>query len=784
MSDLCLRGDELSIDQIVVRRGAGIDYGRVRIWHGPLVAVPGPPASNPTTNTRSGNRPAPFPPCADGPFAIVSFPAPQMSPAFPFFDPELPLDARIDDLVGRMSLLEKINQLLHENTAIERLGVPAYNWWNEACHGVGRNGRATVFPQVIGLAATWNRELVHRVASTIADEARAKHHAAVAAGRRGQFQGLTFWTPNVNIFRDPRWGRGQETFGEDPFLTSELGVAMVRGLQGDHAHYLKTAACAKHFAVHSGPEAERHGFNAQPTAKDFAETYLPAFEHLVRAGVESVMGAYNRVYGEPACGSRLLLVEILREKWGFRGHVVSDCGAVDDFHLHHKVAKTPAESAALALHMGCDLNCGCTYHDLIIAIKDGLATEAGVDTSLRRLLATKFQLGLFDPPGHVPFASATTQIIDCPEHRALAREAAVESIVLLKNTGATLPLRRDPASILVVGPTAASIGVLLGNYYGVSSRLVTLMEGIVERAAEGTRVKYRPGCPLSQPGAPGVNYTFPAAASSEIVIVVLGFDPTLEGEEGDTVASPTGGDRVTIELPENQLEFLRELRKHSKTLVLVLTGGSAIAVPEAHEMCDAVLQVWYPGCEGGRALADVLFGDASPSGRLPVTVPRRTADLPPFEDYRMRGRTYRFADVEPLYPFGFGLSYARLTYGELSASAETLREGEELTVRTTVTNASDRATDEVVQCYLIPPPDWTDAPFATLVGFKKIPVPPHSGVEAEFRLPGDCFLQVDAIGRRVWARGRYGLLVGSASPGPRAVALGSPAPASGEVRLV
>jgi len=709
---------------------------------------------------------------------------PPMPPAFPFLDPDLPLAARIDDLVARFTLLEKISQLLHESSAVERLGVPAYNWWSEACHGVGRNGRATVFPQVIGLGATWNRVLVQRVASIISDEARAKHHAAVAAGRRGQYQGLTFWTPNINIFRDPRWGRGQETFGEDPFLTGELGVAMVRGLQGDNPRYLKTAACAKHFAVHSGPEAERHVFDAQPSPKDLAETYLPAFERLVRASVEAVMGAYNRVYGEPCCGSRRLLVDTLRGRWGFRGHVVSDCGAVDDFHQHHKVTNTAAESAALAVRMGCDLNCGCTYHDLVLAVKDGLITEAEIDTSLRRLLATRFRLGLLDPPERVPWSTTSPAIIDCPAHRALARQAAAESIVLLKNADNTLPLRRDPTSLLVVGPHAASTDALLGNYYGVAPQLVTLLEGIVERPIEGTRIEYRAGCPLDQPPAPGVNHTFLTAAGAEIVIAVLGLDSTLEGEEGDAVASSSGGDRTAVELPACQREFLLELRRHAKKLVLILTGGSALAVPEAHECCDAVLQVWYPGCEGGRAVADVLFGAVSPSGRLPVTVPHRTADLSPLADYHMRGRTYRFAEVEPLYPFGFGLSYAQLAYGSFSRDVDTLRAGQELTVRTTVTNTSAHATDETVQCYVIPPRDWPDAPRATLIGFQKIPVPANTTVEIEFRLASDAFCQVNAAGDRIWAPGRYGLVVGAASPGPRAIELGAPAPATGEILLV
>ncbi len=705
-----------------------------------------------------------------------------MSTKHPFFDPDLPVVQRIDDLVARLTLPEKINQLLHENNAIERLGVPAYNWWNEACHGVGRNGRATIFPQVIGLGATWNRALVERVASVIADEARAKHHAALAANRHGQYQGLTFWTPNINIFRDPRWGRGQETFGEDPCLTGALGVAMVRGLQGDHPHYLKTAACAKHYAVHSGPEQERHTFDAQPTPKDLAETYLPAFEQLVGAGVEAVMGAYNRTLGEPCCASQYLIGEVLRGRWKFQGHFVSDCGAIDDFHRHHRVTQNAAESAALAVRHGCDLNCGCTYHDLVVAVRDGLITEAQIEVSLRRLLATKFRLGLFDPPARVPWAQTPTAIIDGDAHRALAREAAVESIVLLKNNG-ILPLHQHHDSILVCGPTAASTTALLGNYYGFSPQLVTVAEGIIERAPEGCRVVYRTGSPLSSPMAPGVNYTYSTAAENELTIAVLGLDPSLEGEEGDAVASSSGGDREVIELPPVQRDFLIELRKHARKLIVVLTGGSALAVPEVHELADAVLQVWYPGCEGGRAVADVLFGEVNPSGKLPVTVPRHTADLPAFTDYRMRGRTYRFATAEPLYPFGFGLSYSQLTYGALQLSTTKLAGDQAVVVQVTLTNLGSRPVSEAVQCYVQPPRDFPDAPLATLVDFQKITVPARGSVEVSFRLPAAAFAQVDGTGQRVRASGRYRVVVGSASPGPRAQALGAPAPATGEITL-
>jgi beta-glucosidase len=705
-----------------------------------------------------------------------------MAAKFPFLDPDIAVDARVEDLISRLTLEEKIGQMLHESRAVERLGVPAYNWWNEACHGVGRNGRATVFPQVIGLGATWNRALIRQIAGLISDEARAKHHAAVAAGRRGQYQGLTFWTPNINIFRDPRWGRGQETFGEDPFLTGELGLAMVNGLQGDDTRYMKAAGCAKHYAVHSGPERERHDFDAKPSKKDLFETYLPAFEKLVRGGVEAIMGAYNRTLGEPCCASSFLLMDVLRGRWAFKGHVVSDCGALDDIHLHHKVTGSEAESAALAVRNTCDLNCGGTYNYLLAAVNQGLISEKEIEASVRRLLATKFKLGLLDPEDRVPWSRTPMSIIDCDAHRSVARQAAVESIVLLKNNG-VLPLRKDHESILVTGPTAANTCALLGDYFGISARLVTLVEGITESVAEGCRIVYRTGCPLVGDPAPGANHTFGTAAENEITIAVLGLDPSLEGEEGDAVASPTDGDRECIELPPVQLRFLVELRKHAKKLVVVLTGGSAIAVPEVHELADAVLQAWYPGCEGGRAVADVLFGVHSPSGRMPVTVPYRTADLPPFNDYAMRGRTYRFATIEPLYPFGFGLTYGRPEYGPLKVDAPTLAAGGVAVLRMTLKNGAAVAIDETVQCYIQPPRAWRDAPLATLVDFQKVPLAPGATAHIEFRIPAAAFSQFDADGRKVHVVGRYGLVVGSASPGPRALALGAPSPAVTEITL-
>jgi beta-glucosidase len=705
-----------------------------------------------------------------------------MNVEYPFQNPTVPTEERIEDLLSRMTLSEKVNQMMHENDAIDRLGIPAYNWWNEACHGIGRNGKATIFPQVIGLAATWNRELIQKVSNAVSDEARAKFNAIPAHQRGKIYQGLTFWTPNINIFRDPRWGRGQETFGEDPYLTAELSTPYMKGLQGNDEKYLKVTACAKHFAVHSGPEDERHSFDAIPSQKDLWETYFPAFKHLCDQGIEAFMGAYNRVFGEPACGSKFLLVDILRGKWSFKGHVVSDCGAIDDFHQHHKVTRSAAESAALAVKNGCDLNCGCTYNDLIEAVRTGLITEEDLDTSLRRLLSTKFRLGLLDPEDKTPWANLSTDIIDSPEHRNITRDAATESIVLLKNKDNVLPMKDDGSSILVVGPNAANTNILLGNYFGISPNLVTIAEGVVERAAITTRVKYRVGCPLVNKEAPGVNYTFAAAEMSDYVVAVMGLDPTLEGEEGDTVASKTGGDRVEIELPKVQKEFLKELRKYSKKLILVLTGGSAVSITDEHEYCDAVMQVWYPGSEGGRAVAKVLFGDVAPSGKMPVSVPFKKEDLPEFNDYSMAGRTYRFAEKPFLYPFGFGLSYASFEYSNIAVSSPTIAEGENVEVSVTVTNKSDIDASETAQCYIIPP-KGNNAPLSSLVAFQKEVVPAGNSVKLSFSIPAESFLQYNDSGDQIYVSGEYQISVGSSCPTPRSEELGASKPQSTSVTL-
>jgi beta-glucosidase len=618
---------------------------------------------------------------------------------YPFKNPGLSVDQRIDDLISRMTLEEKTSQLLYNSPAIDRLGIPEYNWWNECLHGIGRAGRATVFPQAIGLAATFDDDLVFRVADVISTEARAKYNEATRKNNHVQYLGLTFWSPNINIFRDPRWGRGQETYGEDPYLTGRMGSAFVGGLQGNDPDYLKAAACAKHFAVHSGPEKTRHEFDAEPDEKDFRETYLPAFKSLVDAKVEAVMCAYNRVYGEPCCGSKYLLNDILRREWGFQGHIVTDCWALDDIWLRHKVVDTEEEAAAMAALAGTNLNCGYIYKFIPKAIEQGLITEATVDSILRPLLKTRFKLGLFDPPEQVPWSNLGPEVVDSPEHRKLAYEAAVKSIVLLQNKNQVLPLNRDSIrSIFITGPTGADVMALVGNYNGWSGDMVTFLEGITRAVDVGTVVDYSMGCFLNTPG----NYTgFWEAGRSDVIIVCLGNTRMMEGEEGDAMMNPEGGDRSDIRLPESQREFIRLMREKvpGKPIIAIITGGSAIALQDVLDAADAVLFAWYPGEQGGVALADILFGNANPSGRLPVTFYKSVDDLPPFDDYSMKGRTYRFFTGEPLFPFGFGLSYSTFMYTGIACKKGKYIEGEKIRANLTLKNTGDRSGEEVVLIY-------------------------------------------------------------------------------------
>jgi beta-glucosidase len=692
----------------------------------------------------------------------------------PFQNPALSLEDRLDDLISRMTLEEKISQLMYDAPAIKRLGVPAYNWWNECLHGVARNGRATIFPQAIGLGATFDTDLMHQIGEAISTEGRAKYNVSIAHEQRGQYQGLTFWSPNVNLFRDPRWGRGQETYGEDPFLTSQIGVAFVKGLQGDHPKFLKSAAMAKHYAVHSGPEALRHEFDAKVSMKDLWETYLPAFEALVKeADVEGIMGAYNRTNGDPCCAHPYLMQEVLRKRWGFDGYFVSDCWAIVDFYSGHKVVKTAPEAAALALNTGCNLNCGATYPELLTSIQQGLTTEDMVDQNLRELLPTRFRLGLFDPVGSGPYDHIGPEVIGCDEHLKLSREAATKSVVLLKNDQQTLPLSKDLNSIFVCGPTATHAQALLANYYGVSSDLQTIMEGIVGKTSPHTNVKYIQGALLDEENRNPIDWFSGEAGSSDVTIACLGISQLIEGEEGESIASRHKGDREEIGLPPSQIEFLKNIRSKAKKLVVVMTGGSAIACPEVYEMADAILYVWYPGEQGGGAVGDLLFGDAVPSGRMPVTVPVSVEDLPPYEDYAMKNRTYRYMEKEPLFPFGFGLSYSSFSYSNLKLSETKAKSGESIEVQVTVSNTGKYKADEVVQLYLSDLEASVDVPKYSLKGFQRMSLWPGGSKTISFTITPEMMKLVNEKGERVLEKGDFKVYVGGSSPAQRSLDLGA-----------
>lgn len=623
---------------------------------------------------------------------------------------------KAEALVADMTLEEKAEQLKYGAPALKRLGIPAYNWWNEGLHGVARAGQATVFPQAIGMGATFDADLVKEMADVIATEGRAKYNAYSGKEDRDIYKGLTFWSPNVNIFRDPRWGRGHETYGEDPHLTSRLGVAFVEGLQGD-GETLKAAACAKHFAVHSGPEAVRHEFDAEATPKDMEETYLPAFQALVQeAGVEAVMGAYNRTNGEPCCGSPKLQ-KILRKDWGFEGHFVSDCWAIRDFHEHHMVTKNARESAALAINNGCDLNCGNTYLHILGAVQDGLVSEETITEAAVRLFTTRYLLGLFDGSEYdaIPYTE-----VESPAHLALAEKAAQESFVLLKNNG-ILPLEKSKIKTIgVIGPNANSRAALVGNYHGTASRYITILEGLQDYLGDDVRVLTSTGCELFRDRTE--NLAFPAdrlseakivADNSDVVVLCVGLDETLEGEEGDTGNSYASGDKIDLQLPQVQRDLMEAIKETGKPVVLCLMAGSDIDLSYASEHFDAVIQLWYPGAQGGKAAAKVLFGEVSPSGKLPVTFYESLDELPEFTDYRMAGRTYRYMKGKAQYPFGYGLTYGDVcvTGAEIAACMEAACESgsrssekdfdpQALTILADVHNAGIHATDEVLQVYV------------------------------------------------------------------------------------
>ncbi|PYP98102.1 MAG: glycosyl hydrolase [Gemmatimonadetes bacterium] len=667
--------------------------------------------------------------------AVVATPLCAQTPDYQ--NPDLPFERRAADLVSRMTLEEKVSQMQDVAPPIDRLGIPRYNWWNEALHGVARSGLATSFPQAMGIAGTWDDSLIYRMATVISDEARAKHHEYVRHGSRERYQGLTFWSPNINLFRDPRWGRGQETYGEDPFLTGRLAVQFIRGMEGDDPRYLKTVATVKHFAVHSGPEPARHTFDAVVGERDLRESYLPHFAAGMReGGAYSLMCAYNRVLGSPACGSDLLLHNILRGEWGFSGYVVSDCGAINDIYERHKVAPTAAAASALAVKAGTDLECGNVYANLVAAVRQGLITEQAIDTAVIRLFLARFRLGMFDPPERVRWAQIPFSVLDQPAHRALARQVARESIVLLKNAGSLLPLRKDVGTIAVIGPNADDRRMLLGNYEGSPADSITPLRGIREAVSPGTRVRYARGSDLVVPGDSGFAEAARAAEQADVVVLCLGLTAQLEGEEM-SVETPgfLGGDRTRIDLPDAQERLLERIVAVGKPTVLVLMSGSAVAVNWAQEHVPAIVEAWYGGQAAGSALADVLFGDYNPAGRLPVTFYTSVDDLPPFDDYRMAGRTYRFFKGTPLYPFGDGLSYTTFAYRNLRTSSARLRAADTLIVRVDVTNTGRRAGDEVAQLYVRHLGSRVERPIEDLRGFRRITLKPGETRTVEFALP-------------------------------------------------
>ncbi len=707
-------------------------------------------------------------------------------------NPDLSFENRVDDLVGRLTLEEKISQMVHAAPAIERLGIPAYNWWNECLHGVARAGIATVFPQAIGMAATWNVDLIHEAAIAISDEGRAKHHQAMREDFHEQYHGLTFWTPNVNIFRDPRWGRSQETYGECPYLTARLGVAFVKGLQGDDPKYLKTVATPKHYAVHSGPEHDRHHFDVDVSERDLRDTYLPAFKATVQeGGAASVMSAYQRFRGEPCSSSTLLLQDILRDEWGFEGYVVSDCGAIGDIFLHHKVVETGEEAAARAVKAGCELNCGGVYQMLVGAVEQGLIDEATIDRAVKQLFMARFKLGMFDPPECVPYAQIPYEVNDSPAHRQLALRIARESMVLLKNDG-LLPLDRSRIKTLaIIGPNADSVEVLLGNYNGIPAQPVTPLAGIRKKVEPGIDVLFARGCNITTKihEIAGRNYNEQIASAvavarrADVVVMVMGLSQALEGEENQREGVENGkslADREGLDLPVVQEDLLKAIHAAGKPVVLVLMNGSPISINWADQHIPAIIEAWYPGQAGGTALADVLFGDYNPAGRLPVTFYKSVDHLPPFTDYDMaKGRTYRFFTGEALYPFGHGLSYTQFAYSDLQITPQQPQAGQPVEIAATVKNTGGCAGDEIVQLYLRDVEASALVPLRQLAGFARIHLQPGAAQTVRFTLQCEQFSLITDAGQRLIEPGMFEISVGGHQPGDH-----DPDVLTGQIELV
>ncbi|MCC6599134.1 MAG: glycoside hydrolase family 3 C-terminal domain-containing protein [Crocinitomicaceae bacterium] len=673
---------------------------------------------------------------------------------FPWNNPTIPSEVRTEKLLAELRTNEKIRLLMYDNPAIPRLGLLEYNWWNEALHGVARNGIATVFPQAINLAATFNDSLVEEVATNISIEARAKYNEARKIKHYGQYAGLTFWSPNINIFRDQRWGRGQETYGEDPFLTARMGVAFVKGLQGTDHEHPRAAACAKHYAVHSGPEELRHSFNASPSLKDFNETYLPAFRALVsEAKVEGVMCAYNRLYGSPCCGSDTLLRSILRNEWGFSGYVVSDCAAIADIYYHHNAASSMEEAAAQSLKAGVNLDCGTEFSHLKQALKRKLITKKEIDDALVPLLNLRIRLGNLDPFGSNPLDTLNEEDIHSEIAIHSAFEAAVRSIVLLKNDG-SLPLKKEELkSISLIGPLADDELVLIGNYFGTSPELITVKDGI--SSIGGTAIFLN----ISHSFLTNSEYdehTMDAIFHSDVTIVALGLNSSLQGESGDELLSGKSGDYLGLEIPENQIQFLRRLRNAiSGPIIGLVFGGGPLLLEEAANLCNGLLWCGYPGEQGGRAIAELLFGLRSPSGKLPFTIPYTVDQLPAFDDYSMENRTYRFINSTPLYPFGYGLCYTEFLFQKVKISSQNASVGDTIIVEIDISNAGKLDGTEIVQLYLRKLHPHKKDPYNKLVAFKSIDIPAGDTRQLRFELSPESFTSYDDLGNPYVERGQY-----------------------------
>ncbi len=692
-----------------------------------------------------------------------------------YLDPDAPVEARVEDLMSRLTLKQKMG-LRDPNAAVKnfrlRLG------WSETVHGLGRHGMATVFPQAIGLGATFDQDLLERIGDAISDEVRAKYHMGDKPGHRRQ-AGLFCAAPVVNIVRDPRWGRAQECYGEDPMHSGLMGHAYTRGMLGDDPDHSKVVICVKHFAAHSGPERIRHSFNAKVSLKDLHETYLPAFKMVIDAGAESVMSAYNRLNGVPCVANPYLLKTILRERWGFNGYVTPDSGSIEDLWENHKVAKGPAEGIAMAVRGGND-----RVRGMEVAYKAGLISEEDIDRTCADQLRPQFKLGIFDPPGSVPHSKIPLSVVGCEKHVRLAHEAAVKSVVLLKNNG-VLPLNPKTHSIFVTGPMGIDQMALLGNYNGINGNLVSIAEGIVTRAGPTKRVTYEMGVPMDRPRVVEMDLSGWRSRRYDVVVAVMGHNAMLEGEEYDPILSDNLGDREKIELPDWQIDYVKNLRKQNENrpIVLIITSGSAVAVPELHDLVDAVMYAWYPGQQGGTAIAEILFGDKSPSGRLPMTVPVSTGDLPDFNDYSLKGRTYRYVEKKPLYPFGFGLSFSKFEYTDLSITPEKVSAGKSVTVKAAVKNIGDRQAEEVVQLYLTDLETSVPAPRFELKDFKRISLKPGEKTEVTFTVKPTDMELVDNDGNQSIEPGMFRVYIGGACPDDRSEELGAAKPVTGQFEV-